>query len=486
MKVNESTNAANLLMVGMQSNSNKTSDQDSGMDFSSVLSNTKEKSVETVDTIKSAKYDGSESKSAEKAVNSTSKRDDMKIEDKSSTVKTNISEKTENHTEKMEVSSNENEVVEDVIDDPETISKVSEVLSSLINELSQILDISVEELTYKLESMDMVTLDLLSVEDMKQLLLDMNGAVPMDLLTNEDLNANLQEITQAIDEALNQIAELGVDVTKLPEDISFEDLMVNIQEEISLEDNTISEEQKGVLPDVKAEVEDFSVAEEPVVIVEDNRKDSSESSNKEFNNQQETSTTTSDIVEKDDVITQTSKKETPKFENQILQNIQNSLEGITDIDAVAQEGTVSPAQVLDQIVEQVKVQMNQDNTSLQMQLYPEHLGKIQINVVSKDGVMTASIVAENEAAKQAIEGGLASLKEAMENQNIKVEAIEVMVSTTGFEQSNEKNEYSEDSPKSKSNKKIDLSELDEDDLDMEEAAEVEKMKATGSSVSYSI
>ena len=173
------------------------------------------------------------------------------------------------------------------------------------------------------------------------------------------------------------------------------------------------------------------------------------------------------------------------FENPILQNIQESLE-MTDDVALSGEITRAQVQVIDQIVEQVKVQMNQDNTTLQMQLYPEHLGRIQINVVSKEGIMTAQIVAENDAAKQAIEGGLASLKETMENQNIKIEAIEVMVSTTGFQQNDEKNEFANPQSKGKKSGKIDLNALEDGDVDADDMGELEKMKVSGSSVSYSV
>lgn len=78
--------------------------------------------------------------------------------------------------------------------------------------------------------------------------------------------------------------------------------------------------------------------------------------------------------------------------------------------------------------------MKNDVTSLQMQLYPEHLGKVSIQVVSKNGVLTAQIAAENEVAKAALESQLATLKESFDSQGIKVQSVEVMVSTNAFEQ----------------------------------------------------
>lgn len=46
--------------------------------------------------------------------------------------------------------------------------------------------------------------------------------------------------------------------------------------------------------------------------------------------------------------------------------------------------------------------------------------------------MQAQIIAETEAAKAAVESGLAVLKEAFENQDLKVDAIEVMVGTPDY------------------------------------------------------
>ena len=175
----------------------------------------------------------------------------------------------------------------------------------------------------------------------------------------------------------------------------------------------------------------------------------------------------------------TTKKNT--FENPILQAIQNAVNNVETV--VNAEQPVQQVDIVRQVVEQVRVNMNQQATSLELQLYPEHLGRIQINVVSKDGVLTASIVAETEAAKQAIEGGLLNLKEAMQQQDLKVEAIEVMVSTMGFEKGEEQQQSFDEKGSSNPRRKIDLSELGEA-IPVEDEVEIEKMKATGSSVSY--
>ena len=190
--------------------------------------------------------------------------------------------------------------------------------------------------------------------------------------------------------------------------------------------------------------------------------------------QQDAESTTEDMVKVQDIT------ETKEVVNPILQNIQDALNKVTSTEHT--DNVNKPQPVVEQIVEQVRVHMNQDATSMELQLYPEHLGKIQIHVVSKDGVMTARIAAETEQAKQAIENGLANLKEAFEQQDLKVEAVEVMVSTAGFEKGQDQQETPEQKRTGGKTGKLVYSDTEEEEL--EEQAETERMRMTGSSVSY--
>ena len=178
--------------------------------------------------------------------------------------------------------------------------------------------------------------------------------------------------------------------------------------------------------------------------------------------QQDAESTTEDMVKVQDIT------ETKEVVNPILQNIQDALNKVTLTEHT--DNVNKPQPVVEQIVEQVRVHMNQDATSMELQLYPEHLGKIQIHVVSKDGVMTARIA------------GLANLKEAFEQQDLKVEAVEVMVSTAGFEKGQDQQERPEQKRTGGKTGKLVYSDTEEEEL--EEQAETERMRMTGSSVSY--
>ena len=90
--------------------------------------------------------------------------------------------------------------------------------------------------------------------------------------------------------------------------------------------------------------------------------------------------------------------------------------------------------VAEQILEKVRVVLSDTQTSMEISLTPESLGRVTLNLVSKHGAMTAHFTAQNEIAKEAIESQMVVLRENLESQGLKVEAIEVTVSNFDFTQ----------------------------------------------------
>lgn len=71
---------------------------------------------------------------------------------------------------------------------------------------------------------------------------------------------------------------------------------------------------------------------------------------------------------------------------------------------------------------------------MEMQLNPENLGKIYLNISEKEGVIRAQLAAQNEMVKEALETQMVELRQNLNQQGIKVDAIEVTVATHEFEQ----------------------------------------------------
>jgi flagellar hook-length control protein FliK len=86
--------------------------------------------------------------------------------------------------------------------------------------------------------------------------------------------------------------------------------------------------------------------------------------------------------------------------------------------------------------------------------------------------MTAQFVVQNEISKEAIEGQLHTLRETLNQQGIKVEAIEVTVSAYSFEQNGQQtSEDQAEAQKNNSGKHITLEEA----MNMTESPEEESV-----------
>jgi len=92
--------------------------------------------------------------------------------------------------------------------------------------------------------------------------------------------------------------------------------------------------------------------------------------------------------------------------------------------------------IVEQVVEQVKIRVMPETTSMELMLHPESLGRVNIQVSAAAGVAKATLIVENLMAKEALESQLITLKETFAEQGLKVEAVEVTVSEFGLNQEN--------------------------------------------------
>lgn len=148
--------------------------------------------------------------------------------------------------------------------------------------------------------------------------------------------------------------------------------------------------------------------------------------------------------------------------------------------------------IIRQIVEFSKVTIGNAATTMEMQLNPEHLGRIYLEITSKEGVVSARIAAQNEVVKEALESQIAELRQNMNQAGIKVDAVEVTVGSHEFEKNLEQNakqeerQAEEQEKTAKQTRRINLNELDElAGLMTEEESLVAQMMADqGNSVDF--
>lgn len=179
----------------------------------------------------------------------------------------------------------------------------------------------------------------------------------------------------------------------------------------------------------------------------------------------------------------------PSVEDANATTILNNLSKATTIESFGDE-LVQVQQMRDianQVIEQVKVVIKPSQTSMEMQLNPESLGKVNLLVTQKEGVLTAQFTVQNEIAKEALESQMQTLKDNFVQQGIKVEAVEVTVSNLPFSQDNMSKESNDQQKPFNKRKNINLADLNslEEELTQDDQVIVDMMNQNGNSVDYS-
>ncbi|MBQ8085520.1 MAG: flagellar hook-length control protein FliK [Lachnospiraceae bacterium] len=478
MQIQESVNAANFLSVGMStSNKGGNTDEVPGSDFASFLNssgNSKDKIEGGVSPEKEL-FPAREQKDVRNTDKVNDKKTDLK--DNTKSVDTKSTQKTQQKDVKGDVKPTDavsNGEVSDVPVDEEVLEQAIEVLSDVVGMIMNQLDMNLEEVQTVLDDTGLSFGDLLTDDGLKTFFLEVQSADISDVLTDEALGNAMQDFISQMDTAIDETDINVEDVIKTlnENEITSEDIKLFDEEADTIVgeaaqtviDNPVSKDTDYIDTLANVTVNEENDALKPQIEVEVDNGQADEGSTKDSHGKNASA-----------------KEIKTEYTNQILQGITDAVNNVEEVIPTTETG-VRQSDIIEQIIEQVRVNINQDNTSMEMQLYPEHLGRIQIHVVSKDGVMTARIAAETETARQAIEAGLSNLKESLQNQNLKVEAIEVMVSTAAFAESDQQREQFEQQQAGKRSGRLGFGGVDEDESD--EEIEAQRMQAEGSSVSY--
>ena len=356
---------------------------------------------------------------------------------------------------------------ENVSSEEEVLANVAELLSEIKEIIMEALGITDDELDSMLEDMNLTLTDLMDVSVLKSFILQSQDATEIDMLINENLTNLVRETVDAVETLVEQydFSEL---IEKIPDLTEKLEQYVDSKSKISTDEFVAPDNMVEIPEEVeKAEVVDVEVQENVAA------------------DKVTVSLTESQTGNLDSDSSSNSFEQVVTNLNQAIDNVVSEvINEVTDF-----EGDIQQADIIRQVIDEIKVNLSKDVTSLELQLNPEHLGKVQITVASKNGVMQAQILAETEAAKNAIENNIAVLKETFDNHELKVEAIEVMVAAYGFFQNGQNDGLEQEGQRQQSGgtRKITLSDLSsEDEIADDERLEVEMMKAQGNSVSYSI
>lgn len=297
-------------------------------------------------------------------------------------------------------------------EEKENLLSAFEALATLQNEIMKMFNISAEELNKACEELGISSLEMLDASNLQKLIMQLNNTSDVtEFLTNENMATQFKALKEVLEGTLEE------------NDVDVEALMKTLEEIPEAELQDMTKPTETVKEDVQIEVENV-VAEETTTVVQKNVMDNNEQSGTELNESNTKEARTERISSSDN--------ETARGIEGFIQKL-GEVYAENNADAISPEGYNRLTEIAARVIEQIQVSMGPDQTSLEVQLYPEHLGRVAITVASREGVMTASITTQTETAKEAIESQLAVLRETFENQGLKVEAIEVTVSQFEFE-----------------------------------------------------
>lgn len=397
----------------------------------------------------------------------------------------NFRHKGVKNSERKGLSAGENDSVENGSLSEVDEQKLEEVMAvlgagaaELMQEIADVFHMSMEELEQFMADRNMNAMDVLDVQKLSSLLLEAGGAADsLALLTDEDLCADYQMLMNRQKELLQ---EISMEVQVAPEQLT------QVAEEAS-------DLQAGTGTPLTAVITEQE--EKPMVMVE-TKEQSVETA--------DTAITTAD-TEAENAIIKTSAKQPDEGEHQepqgehakeqvdfsMLQNLKadNMNPEAQQVSGKTSSWSETTQNIMNQIMDYMRVQLKADTSSLEMQLHPASLGTLQVNVVSKGGVLTANFMTQNEAVKAVLESQMIQLKESFAEQGVKVEAIEVTVQTHQFESNLEQGRgRQQDGPEKKDRpRRINLntvSDMDAEELTIEEQLAAEIMTANGSTVDY--
>lgn len=111
----------------------------------------------------------------------------------------------------------------------------------------------------------------------------------------------------------------------------------------------------------------------------------------------------------------------------VQQNIISDGRIIESTQAQINPHSVNTEQLINQMVEHIKVNITEDTTEMNLQLKPDHLGNLSLKLITERGIITAQFVAESQTVKEIIEANFNQLKDVLQEQGFLIQNLEVSV-----------------------------------------------------------
>ncbi|MBQ2705496.1 MAG: flagellar hook-length control protein FliK [Agathobacter sp.] len=391
--------------------------------------------------------------------------------------------KTQDVSEKLEESS-------------ETLEQAEQ---DVVNAIAEEYGVSEEEINKLLEEMGLNVLDLLNPQNLVNFIVQLTGVASGEELLLDESFLKIMETLDNLAEGL--MKELNVDMeglqalidqmdvvdteTQLP--VSFQENLDAAIENVDAQENLQANGEEAKSTEIEVEVEVEKQEENTEVKVENNETEDVTLGQK---TKEDTAFTNNQNSDGNSLLNHQSNAN----ETIVTQQTNSNISQVADMSHTQFSSYMSAdtVQIIEQIVQQMRVTISAETTSMEMQLNPENLGKVYVNISSEEGVVNAQFHATNEVVKEALEAQIATLRENLNQAGVKVDAIEVTIASHEFERNLEQNQQNPEEHKevqeTSANKRrnISIDSLDELSgvMTEEENLVAQMMKDNGNSVDF--
>ena len=384
----------------------------------------------------------------------------------------------------------------------EAVAEVKEFEEAVTEVIAEELHVSKEEIEAAMEELGLTCLDLLDNGNLANLVAKLTGSDNIhQLLCSEAFTNVLQQVNELGTELLTEVQMTPEELMEFQKALE-QKLTTDVEAPVQQEDVTAGvghavdevADEVNPLQEVKSEavITENAEAAEDGTKVEVIRVDATE--------EKQMDTSEENLSEKEQGFADKAGKQTAQIQTaQVDENVAvNQTQNTTFTEQLGSFETVQTlpphvtvADIMEQFAEQTRVMISADTTKMEMQLNPENLGKLYVEVIENEGSITAKIQTQNAVVKEALEMQIADLKVNLSQTGVKVDSVEVTIASHEFERNleqdaNSQKQQEDAEPKTTRHRNINLNGLDElSGLMTEEEALVAKMMAEqGNSVDF--
>lgn len=323
------------------------------------------------------------------------------------------------------------------------VKKITDDISSqIVEKVTDDLDISEDELNNAMQLLGLTAMDLLNPANLSALYCEVTGNAsdPQALVLNADFTALFNDVSQVASENDAQLDLLS----QLTASDDGEILDADIVSSADTTEKTVD----SSYDDTAASGQNINdTADEAVKVYDGGTQDSSYQNSDEGTSSGETGNgITSDEKTQSKSLADSSFDDSGErvlhhddgthSDNSMLHaSVSEQLNTDTSFEMSQSQSRlrVDTTDIIRQIVDSMSISNTTEESAINLQLTPESLGRMYINVSQKNSEISARIAVSNEAVKEALQTQMVNLKEALNNSGIRVNEVEITVASHEFE-----------------------------------------------------